>query len=62
MKNMTEEQRATIERLDSFAPVTKNTEMDNLARKALLSLKQRKNQDIQAWASRLADDVIDAND
>lgn len=57
---MNTEARAALERLQTFTPPAEGHE--ELARVAIESLEARKDEDIRAWAERLANDVIDADD
>lgn len=56
------ELRAFSERLFTLSPPQRSPELIGLARKAVQELSHRKDEDIDAWARRLARDVADADD
>lgn len=59
---MNHEALAALERLQEFAPPAIDPRLDELATRAIESLEARKDENIRAWAERLANDVIDADD
>lgn len=63
---MTEPHFYSIHRLirgiEKGIPPESDDELDALAEQALKALEERKGEDIEEWARRLAADVADAND
>lgn len=62
LKQLKEEVPEIIKKLHSFQPISCSKDQRELAQKALISLKNRQQQDMKNLAKNLADDVAGAVD
>ena len=56
------EAHSLVQDLQMLQPIRRSSQQRQLARQALAALSDRKDQDIQEWANKLATDVADAVD
>ena len=56
------EAHSLVEDLQMLQPIRRSSQQRQLARQALAALNNRKDQNIQEWANKLATDVADAVD
>ena len=56
------EAHSLVQDLQRLQPLRRSSQQSQLARQALAALNNRKDQNIQEWANKLATDVADAVD